>query len=423
MKKFFICLCTIGFLFYFSSPLLAGGIDNKHNFSAEYVRTLNRNAATDSADAVVYNPAGVMEMENGSYINLSTQYILKDYSSIDSLGLDQDEPSIVPALFGLYKQDKWSLFGAFTIPGGGGEVKFDKGSATTETTGRRFIDLTPHTSIGTQRINAESFYYGFTLGGAYKVDDTYSISLGARYIDAYSASDGQIILTGGAANSTWTTDYEKAADGWGGIIGLNINPEGPVNFGIRYETKTKLDFKYTVKTDTYSGPYGLPPLLAAQGIRTGATERRDLPGLLGLGAGFKITPKLRLDTTLTYYFQESADWNRAEDNVDNGFDAGFSLEYLFSDKLKGSAGYMYTDTGIDAKDMTKENPQLSANTLGTGVAYKYTPNLDLNFSIGKVFYKSDAYIHTPPAPATTPTYVDFDKDIVFLSFGIQYKFK
>jgi len=81
MKKLFVSLCVAGLIVSSASSLFAGGIENKHNWSAEYVRTLNRNAATDSADAVVYNPAGVMKMEDGFYLNLTGQYVLKDYSN------------------------------------------------------------------------------------------------------------------------------------------------------------------------------------------------------------------------------------------------------------------------------------------------------------------------------------------------------
>ncbi|MBW1744497.1 MAG: hypothetical protein JRJ47_13875, partial [Deltaproteobacteria bacterium] len=70
MKRFLAFLCVSALVFCLTSPVMAGGIDNKHNFSAEYIRTLNRNAATDSADATVYNPAGVVRMEDGLYGNL-----------------------------------------------------------------------------------------------------------------------------------------------------------------------------------------------------------------------------------------------------------------------------------------------------------------------------------------------------------------
>ena len=81
MKKLFVFLCVAGLIAASASPLFAGAIDNKHNWSAEWVRSLNRNAATDSADAVSYNPAGVMKMDNGFYLNATGQYALKEYSN------------------------------------------------------------------------------------------------------------------------------------------------------------------------------------------------------------------------------------------------------------------------------------------------------------------------------------------------------
>ena len=81
MKKLFVFLCVAGLIAASASPLFAGGIENKHNWSAEWVRSLNRNAATDSADAVAYNPAGVMKMDGGFYLNVAGQYALKEYSN------------------------------------------------------------------------------------------------------------------------------------------------------------------------------------------------------------------------------------------------------------------------------------------------------------------------------------------------------
>ena len=100
MKKLFIFACVIGLVLSGASPLFAGGADNKTNWSAEYIRTLNRNAATDSADIVMYNPAGVMKMEDGLYGNASAHNVLKYYNNeINGVNFDQDKPSVVPGLF------------------------------------------------------------------------------------------------------------------------------------------------------------------------------------------------------------------------------------------------------------------------------------------------------------------------------------
>ncbi len=81
MRKGFAILCGLGILMLAASPLYAGGIINKSNQSADYMRTLNRSAATDYPDIAVFNPAGIMQMENGAYAKLDAMYFAKDYSN------------------------------------------------------------------------------------------------------------------------------------------------------------------------------------------------------------------------------------------------------------------------------------------------------------------------------------------------------
>ena len=133
MRKGLAILCGLGILVLAASPLYAGGIINKSNQSADYMRTLNRSAATDYPDIAVYNPAGIMQMENGAYAKLDVLYFNKDYSN-DCPGFRQaqpDKPSVIPAFFAVFKQDRWAGFFAFTIPAGGGELEYNDGNART----------------------------------------------------------------------------------------------------------------------------------------------------------------------------------------------------------------------------------------------------------------------------------------------------
>ena len=138
---------------------------------------------------------------------------------------------------------------------------------------------------------------------------------------------------------------------------------------------------------------------------------------------YQATPKWRLEADLTYYFNEDADFDdipgtsRDESAVDNGYDLGIAIEYAISDTVKGSFGYLYTVTGVDAKDMTPWLPELDAHTLGTGIAWAVTPNFDVNVGFGRVYYQSDSFVSS-----TTGATVKYEKDITFLAFGLQYKF-
>jgi len=53
MRKGLIAVGAILLMVGLASSLQAGGVINKQNLSADYIRTLNRNAATDMADAAV----------------------------------------------------------------------------------------------------------------------------------------------------------------------------------------------------------------------------------------------------------------------------------------------------------------------------------------------------------------------------------
>jgi long-chain fatty acid transport protein len=420
MKRLLVFLCVSALVFAVASPLMAGGIDNKHNFSAEYIRTLNRNAATDSADAVVYNPAGVARMEDGLYANLSLQYAFKDYSNtFNGVEYESDEPDIVPGLFALYRKDQWAGYAAFTIPCGGGSVDYADGMATTYGLALQTILLSGGLldNIVSQELEGESFYYGFTVGGAYAVNDMLSVSLGARYVDARREFEGSATLNNTlapeASLTTYGVKYEETGDGWGGILGVNITPTEKWNIGIRYETQTSVDLETDEKRD-------------ALGIVTDGAERnRDLPALLGIGVSHQCTPNLRTEVNLTYYFNEDADWDDDpltmgdETEKDNGYDVGIALEYMFMPELKASVGYMYTNVGIDPDDMSRAAPELDAHTIAGGVAYEAMPGLNLNFGILKTFYQDET---TSAAPPAFPNGIELEKDVIILSLGVQYKF-
>lgn len=431
MKNVFVSLCVLSFLMLSSSLLIAGGVDNRSNFSGEYVRTLNRNAATDALDAIAYNPAGVMKMEDGKYGNLSIHYVLKDYkNTVDGVALEQDTPSFVPALFALYKNGKWAGFFAFTIPAGGGEVDYKRGNATTKigATGLRNqmnagAGAAVYGSVAYEKLKGESFYYGYTLGGAYQFDDFISFSLAGRIISARKKIHAELQVDPTDLGSsldlpsrTAVLDYEDAADGFGLILGMNINYES-FNIGLKYETETVLDFKYNVKEDSITGlPAGLG---AAQGVINGVKHSRDLPALFAFGLGYSITPRVKVDTNLTYYFQEDADWGGAEQNVDNGWEAGITLAFLFKPNLKASIGYLYTDTGMDAQYALKEAPELRATSFGVGVVYNWNEKLKMDLGFGIVSYDNDSYTDTSSGQAMI---IELDKSVTMFSAGIEYKF-
>jgi long-chain fatty acid transport protein len=436
MKKLMILIVVVGMVGATAAVAWAGGADNKTNWSAEYIGMLNRNAATDAADIAMYNPAGTVMMEDGFYANVSGHYIDKVYNNkINGTDYETDKYSVVPGAFAVYKQDRWAgFFGASNVVGGG-KVEFKEGNATTANVGFNIIRGANaalaaagvpsnfyYTNISGQQLEAEQIGMGYTLGGAIKLIPQVSLSAAARYVRTDRKMDGFITVSPtnsfpGANNPrTALVSFEEEADGWGGVFGVDFAPLNGLNIGLHYDMRVDLDFDQTVNTDTLG-------ILPALGIRHNGTRTRNLPAVLAGGISYNFTPELRVETDFTLYLNESADFEdipgtpRDESAVDNGYDVGIGMSYQFMDILRGTAGYLYTNTGVEAKDMTPELPELNAHTIGAGLIWEALPKLNLTFSLGHVFYESESFISS-----TTGATVEYEKDITFVGFGIQYNF-
>ena len=419
MKKIILCAGGLVLSIACVSAAYGGAIDNKTNWSAEYIRTLNRNAATDFADIAAYNPAGTVKLHEGFSLNGSVQYLSKEYENNITLpgiayNLESDEPSYIPGLFAVYNKGKFSVFGAFSNVGGGGKVDFSEGSWTTLGAQLYLIGLSDVDSLvypGPQQISAKSYYLGYTLGAAYALNDKVSLSAGVRYVDASREAKGSAIIYDAvlSPNPPVAINFEEEGDGLGGIFGINLAPNEKVNIGIRYDTRTNIDLRATVKEDTY----GLLPGLL--GVIDGQERTRDLPAILAFGISYWLNPKLRVEADYTHYFNTGADWDGTENVADDGYDIGIAFEYLFNDKITGSVGYMHTELGLDPENMLPENPELDANTLGAGIAYTFNEKFLTNFSIGNSFYEDDSFTQGPVG-------IDYKKNNLFLALGLEYRF-
>ena len=407
MKKTFTTIHLTAILGLIATPLFAGGIVNKQNISADYVRTLNRQAATDYADIAAYNPAGIMKMKTGKYVKIDGQFLAKDYSnSIPGVGnLSQDKSSIVPGFFAIHKEDKWAGYMTAGLVGGGGKVNFNQGNARSIASISRLLSV-PFSIAGSfpQRVEAESIYSGYTIGMAYAMNEMFSFSGGLRYVSAYKkftlSADGLPVF-GNAV-----LELRDDADGWGGIFGVNIAPNDRWNIGIRFETATKLDFELDVRRGAQ--------LLALMGFVDGREQREDLPGLVGIGASYKVLDNLKLDANFIYYLEKSATWETGFDGAGNSFDLGFSAEYRFNKEWMASMGYLYTDLNIDSDQIIvlPEEPKLDAHTIAMGGVWSATETLDFTAGVLVTMYDEE----------TDPFGITYEKDVWALSCGLQWKF-
>lgn len=270
-------------------------IDNLSNMSAEWIRTGNRNAATDAADIVFYNPAGLTELSDGVHINISNQTLIRKPEHSFDLGAgpkhyEQDSADLfLPNFFAAYNSETWSVFGGVYIPGGGATVDYPDGSITTQGVLEMGNDELPpgyttgdiYTTVANDSLEASSIYLTTTLGGAYKINKRISVAAGVRYIYAMSTIEAQLTLKDPTdvakaldpdiTSETLQIDVDEEAQGFGGILGVNFNATDKLNLALNYQTRVKLDFETDVTRDDLNM------------FTDGEKNRRDFPAFLGLG--------------------------------------------------------------------------------------------------------------------------------------------
>jgi len=432
MRKGFIAVGIIVLMVGLASSLQAGGIINKQNLSADYMRTLNRNAATDMADAVVFNPAGTAMMQDGLYLKADAIYLMKDYSNklpsspafFNYGTLDSEEPSIIPGLFAVYKQDRWAGFFGVTIPGGGGKVQYNDGNARTVLLGVGYqAAFGPPT--GDQYLEADSYYVGYTLGGAFKIIDSLSVSAGVRFVDAYQKFKGYSTGAGGPLGNKASVKIERTDTAWNYFFGLDYAPIKDLNIGLTYMSNTPLNFK--ADTNDNTTPLGANSISNRVGWVDGTHEREDLPGYIGLGVSYFIIPgTLRIEPNFTYYLEKQAklEGQRFQNSMPgNSYDVGLALEYILNPQWRFSVGYMHTEIkGMDSGDLLTEAPELSANTLGLGLVWSPVERLSLTLGGTKVWYDSRTTSSESQANGRAPTGTELDKDVWAVGLGLQYRF-
>ncbi len=217
MKKLTITLVV---LVLFVQAALAGGILTNANQSAQYVRMLSRNASTQ-IDAVYFNPAGLMKMENGFHFAFhnqtifQTRTVVSNYPNLNNSEYEGDiSAPLFPSAFAVYKTDNIALSLGFGPNGGGGSAKYDTGLPSFE---KGISDLVPgleglgvlgYDVTGYSAdlfLEGQSVFWGIQLGVSAKLNDVFSIYGGARYLPAVNTYEGHIkdisVVVGGQSQN------------------------------------------------------------------------------------------------------------------------------------------------------------------------------------------------------------------------------
>ena len=325
-------------------------------------------------------------------------------------------------------------------------------------------------------MRGRQYYYGFTLGAAYKVTDRLSVYGGLRMLYGTSnyygyvrniqvehTYNGSSEMVGASRHfasesamlnqhvgrleamaqgddptlaaiaeqalpgvrqaaattallSAATQDIELNCDqtGWGvaPIIGVDYK-WGKVNLAAKYEFKTRMRLKNKSANS-----------LSAEGIAMldkfadGRRVPEDSPALLAVGAQWEIIPQLRVMAGWHHYFDVDTEQYTKEMLGDTN-EYLFGAEYDITDRIQVSAGGQRTKYGFNDAGMNDISYNVDSYSFGLGVGVTVAKNVKVNAAYFQTLY-DDYDMTSGTAPAVTTN--SFTRSNRVIGLGVDLKF-
>jgi len=185
----------------------SGGLVTNTNQSTAWTRLLVRDAST-GIDAVFYNPAGLMKLNDGFHFSINNQSLWQTQNITDTykfLNNGEYEGKVTaplfPGIYAAWKKGRIAVSLGFNPIGGGGGATFDKGLPSMELgvsslvpamTGA-FQQLGYGTPTGyslDMSFKGSSVYFGLQAGVSFEINEHISVYAGARYVMAKNTYEG-----------------------------------------------------------------------------------------------------------------------------------------------------------------------------------------------------------------------------------------
>lgn len=463
-----------------SSVSFAGGFLTNTNQNVAFNRMMSREASI-GIDGVYYNPAGVVFLGDGHHLSINWQLayqdrtIKNDYSLFTNNVNNPITPRefkgeafapVIPSFQYAYNKGRWSFQGNFALTGGGGKCTFDNGLGSFE----RIVAETAMAACGLARtvdgalgsvlgrevsmfgsdqafgaggkysynsyMHGRQYYFGLSLGAAYKVSDNFSVFGGVRGIYATTNYYGYVedIKVGNmplymvldptkkdAANIELSCDQNGI--GFTPIIGVDFKT-GKWNFSAKYEFKTRMRLKNksvnlvpsignlpanlsSQMTQILTAQFtqaGLPAEQAAAKAEAAATavlaNQTVQKTMLGL--------KNQFDTELDEAIGEYADGKKIAADIPAYLSVG--VGYSPIDPLRINVGFHFFDDK-NAKAYNNRQEKLDHGTLEYNAGVEYDINKKFTVSAG---WQSTNY-GLPEEEATTSKNKRFMDDKSFVT--------
>ena len=456
-KSFFIAITALAT----SIESFAGGILTNTNQSVAFLRNPARDGAI-AIDGVYSNPAGVAFLDEGTHLSINWQAawqtrsidtwnpvftLSKDFNGQPQHYEGKASAPFIPSVQAAYNKNRWSFQFNFSVTGGGGKCEFANGLGSFEgAVGQIAYGLNqfgvaaglPNPVICngydcSSYMQGKQYYFGFTMGAAYKVTDNFSVYGGIRVLygsATYKAKIDNIkVITAATPEGMDFGQYydqlkpyidaaaqvspaarklqavesyregvnlqsDQSGVGFAPILGADLKL-GKFNLAVKYEFRTKMSMenKSTVKE--------AHAIDAVNVFRDGTSIREDQPSLLAFGVQYSPIECVRINAGYhhfydkaakkTYYKMNEAGVSTRYDNKNEMLESGTN-EYLggaewdITKKLTASAGFQITRYGTTDEYINDISFVVNSWSYGLGVKYQVTDKIAVNAAYFKTCY-------------------------------------
>ena len=461
---------AIAALLFSGNTAFAGGFLTNTNQSVLFLRNPARDAAI-GIDGVYTNPAGVAFLNDGWHLSFNwqnahqTRTINSAYGPLFSfnaeapatLGADglawrefkgvADAP-FLPSIQAAYNKDRWSFQFNAAVSGGGGKCEFDKGLGSLEgLVASQIVPKKEDSQVqqamaaaqgvmlnGQYGLNSymkgRQYYFGTTLGAAYKVQENLSVFVGARVLYGTARYEGYVkdIMMGvmpvnpatgepvpeqsllvPAGQDDITLDCKQSALGVAPFVGVDCKI-GRLNLATKFDFKVRMRLKNDTST----------PVTVSQLAKyaDGNVVAEDSPALFTFGAQYEITDQWRVMAGYHRFFDvDTRQYTKDLVGDTNEFNVG--TEYDITDWLQVSGGLQKTN--YDQKDgfMNDISFNVSSYTFGLGFGVKVSDQVRLNAAYFQTNY--DTYKKTEQV-STITVKNNFTRTNSVFGLGVEWDF-
>ena len=489
-------LILSGIALAMSQIAMAGGILTNTNQSISFLRNPARDGAI-GIDGVYSNPAGVAFLNDGFHLSLNWQaaFQTREITSTNQAlyPLNLNDPSstkffkgkatapVIPSVQAAYNTGKWSLQFNFAVHGGGGKCEFGDGIGTfDEALGGIAHKIGANGYTANSYMQGKQYYFGVTLGAAYKVTDNLSVYGGLRALygsASYKATIKNIMINAEVQpgvnmnvpfDQYLASSIQKCNEGISALPGVIAKLEAAGVDATEYKmqlAKAQASLPQLQALEKYSAGvnlqsdqtgFGIAPIIgvdykignfnfaAKYEFRTrmsmknestlteaGILEplkkfeddrsiREDNPASLSFGAQWSVLPNVRVNAGYHHFYdKQSKKYGDEQDKLSGGTNEYLGgIEWDPAQKLTVSGGFQITKYGLTDSFMNDMSFVVDSWSFGLGAAYQVSDKVKVQLAYFQTNYE-DYKTSTPNANGSLNNYTRTNR---VLGLGVDLTF-